>query len=714
MMAIVEGIPTLLHVAVVLFILGLIQFLFSVNLAVAGAVLGIFLPFVLLYCGMTLLPIVRAECPYRTPFSLLVLYALIWVMALMNKILDIIHRATPSDSLVEKWSQLWKHKLVAVTPDYDLAETRENKVMDFSSKPARRRIHRALCWTLESLTTDSELEPFVAGLPTLFSVSPVSVSPDRSESQAVSDAMIAILLEPFGLVSRIARLLHTCIPPTILSDDTRIKRATICLQAIHAICNAKKIETNRLILQLIWLLEQGQFSTALLSFTRLSSHNERALSSEAKITSSFIATKIEARLNNGDVAYRFWHGSAVARILYSAEQFQSLQLLVRNNADMSDLLHLLVNILADYSQENGEPSIGRQRCVQEFSKIIIRSRWSPEYFRPLAVIKSLVKFRDEKQLTIAQCANCASVRWAIHMQYYLLNDWWFRSSISNVVEALTIFGTVLSQDRDFVGRITINGELSLGIRFRDGNGNIDREELENWKVQWKAQQETSGIASSEVAGSAQYDQASLDGLVMPDIGIGGDCEAGYLLRVGISRGYAAALVIFLSSMRAFPPPEDTLELTLETLQIITKNLTVGYSSSSTQTALVHVVGRISKQLQAHLKLQDRPSDPPPNQGVQRTEESDPVDIIQEIPLNATHAGGAGASTSVKDLTKGGLRITAEYVLPMLQALLDVVGTIAHPDSIDEAKKVVTTIRDNFIVHEFPAVHDDAVNVLAKV
>ena len=48
---------------------------------------------------------------------------------------------------------------------------------------------------------------------------------------------------------------------------------------------------------------------------------------------------------------------------------------------------------------------------------------------------------------------------------------------------------------------------------------------------------------------------------------------------------------------------------------------------------------------------------------------------------------------------------------MLQALLEVVGTIAHPDSIEEAKKVVATIRDDFTAYD---VHTDAVKVLAKV
>ena len=77
-----------------------------------------------------------------------------------------------------------------------------------------------------------------------------------------------------------------------------------------------------------------------------------------------------------------------------------------------------------------------------------------------------------------------------------------------------------------------------------------------------------------------------------------------------------------------------------------------------------------------------------------------MDVIQEIPVDVIDAGGAGASIS---------NTTTDF--PMLQALLDVIGTIAHPDSIEEAKKVVMTIRDDFIAYD---VHADAINVLEKV
>ena len=160
-------------------------------------------------------------------------------------------------------------------------------------------------------------------------------------------------------------------------------------------------------------------------------------------------------------------------------------------------------------------------------------------------------------------------------------------------------------------------------------------------------------------------------------------------------------------MKTFPPPEDTLEPTLETLRIITKSLTVGYSNSSTQTLLIHLVGQISRQLHAHLMEQD----PPPVQGAQK--KGVEGGVIQEIPVGATDARGAtgGAGASISNTVERSLNTTAKYILPMIQVLLDVIGTIAHPDSIEEAKNVVATIRDDFTAYD---VHAEAVKVLVKV
>ena len=288
------------------------------------------------------------------------------------------------------------------------------------------------------------------------------------------------------------------------------------------------------------------------------------------------------------------------------------------------------------------------------------------------------------------------------MQHYVLG-FPHPHYLPNAVKALTVFGTVLSEDPHVVGRIAINGELCLGIRSGDNKSriaNIGWEEGRKW-YQFKAK----SIEDFEKAfsSSAQYDQARLDELVVEDGGRN-PVEVGYWGRIVITRGCTAILIIFLSSMKAFPLSEDTLELTLETLQIITKSLTAAYSSSSTQTVLIHLIDWISKHLHAQLMQQERPSDSPPDRGAQKKEEEG--DIIQEIHVGATDAGGAGASIS--NTTEGSLNTTAKYILPMLQTFFDVIGTIAHPDSIEEAKKVVTTIRDDFTAYD---VHTNAVNVL---
>ena len=557
MTAIVESIPTVLHVAVLLFILGLIQFLFSVNLIVARAVLGIFLLLVSLYFGITILPNIWAECPYRTPFSVLARYPVIWLMNIIYMILGRIYYVTSHGS------------------EYNLAVSREKKAQDLSSEASKRRIYRELRWTLASLTTDSELEPFVSGLPTL-----LSVSADHSGSQEVSDAIIAIFLDCDGLAPRIARLLHTCIPPMILSGEPRTKRTTICLQAINAICNAKEI-VNEQSNQIICCLEEGQFSAALLGFGRLGPHDE-AFPSEVITTATLIAKKIEAAGHDGVQDIPLLAVIAVSEIL---GQFQLLRLVDSTNQSVPGLLNGFADILAYYSEENGEPSTRKQKLIQEFSQMIIRfpaRQRSSSEIRPLSVVKSLVKFRDEKHLAIAQYANCASACLAIHMQYHLLG-YRIVDYILNIVEALTIFGTVPSGNPYVTGHIGVSGELGLGIRFRDNearNGNIGLPEWEEgWK--WKRVKEKS-IWDFEKAfsSSAQYDRKLLDKLVIEDI-YGYPVEAGYWGRVLTSRGRTAILVIFLLSMKVFPLPEDTLEPTLETLWIITESLVISKKVRST-------------------------------------------------------------------------------------------------------------------------------------
>ena len=217
---------------------------------------------------------------------------------------------------------------------------------------------------------------------------------------------------------------------------------------------------------------------------------------------------------------------------------------------------------APYYEENVEPSTRKQRWIQEFSQIIIRFlAWqaSSSEIRPLSALKLLVKFHDEKHLAIAQRANCASACSAIHMQCHLLGHW-APYYIPNIVEALAVFGTVLSEDPHVAGHIAVCGELSLGIRFRDNEARKGNIGLPEWDEgdKWHLFMEKSIKAFSEAfSSSAQYDRKRLDELEVKKW-YGDPGEVGYWGRIVINRGCTAILVIFLSSMKPFPLPEDTL------------------------------------------------------------------------------------------------------------------------------------------------------------
>ncbi|TDL14707.1 hypothetical protein BD410DRAFT_699450, partial [Rickenella mellea] len=67
MIAVVEAIPTLLHVSLFLFLIGLVLFLFPINLHIALILLIVLIGVVALYATVTVLPLRYKNCPYHTP-----------------------------------------------------------------------------------------------------------------------------------------------------------------------------------------------------------------------------------------------------------------------------------------------------------------------------------------------------------------------------------------------------------------------------------------------------------------------------------------------------------------------------------------------------------------------------------------------------------------------------------------------------------------------
>ncbi|KAJ7648803.1 hypothetical protein DFH06DRAFT_997182 [Mycena polygramma] len=136
MYVVVDLIPLLLHVALILFLAGLIAFLVPINefmMGLIGAILAIFL---VVYAIMTLLPIISSDCPYRTPLS-----GFAW---------HFIQEA-------RKW---W---LGSASPPIEV--NLDDVMLDMALQNSARRDQRAMSWTLECLTDDQELLPFLEAIP---------------------------------------------------------------------------------------------------------------------------------------------------------------------------------------------------------------------------------------------------------------------------------------------------------------------------------------------------------------------------------------------------------------------------------------------------------------------------------------------------------------------------------------------------------------------
>ncbi|TDL23541.1 hypothetical protein BD410DRAFT_768877 [Rickenella mellea] len=146
MTAVVETIPTLLHVSLFLFFIGFVIFLLPVELRVALPMLTVLIIGVILYAIITFLPMVYKNCPYQTPLS-----HTIWHITQRFGLLRY-HTAYGHFSCIRG----------------SMAEGRERLAIE--ALPERNgRDLVALRWTLKTLTDDSGLERFLDAIPEFMS-----------------------------------------------------------------------------------------------------------------------------------------------------------------------------------------------------------------------------------------------------------------------------------------------------------------------------------------------------------------------------------------------------------------------------------------------------------------------------------------------------------------------------------------------------------------
>ncbi|KAJ7726533.1 hypothetical protein B0H16DRAFT_1698022 [Mycena metata] len=203
MHTVVDIIPLLLHTSLIFFFAGLIAFLFPINPVITYIAVGLLVVVVAAYGLLTVLPIWYLDCPYRTPLS-----TTFWSL---------------SQFLSRRWltrHTVWRRN--AVEAMFDQAMT---------ASPARTdRDYRALVWTLRSLSDNTELEPFIEGIPDLLRGPPYTRETYTKQLQQLAQN------RDVALLPRIEQLVHSC-RSGLLSEQARKHRETTCYKALWVIAS---------------------------------------------------------------------------------------------------------------------------------------------------------------------------------------------------------------------------------------------------------------------------------------------------------------------------------------------------------------------------------------------------------------------------------------------------------------------------------------------
>jgi Family of unknown function (DUF6535) len=237
----VETAPTLLHLSVFLFFIGLVIFFFTIFKTVAVVILIAVGFFGLAYFALTILPCLDHSCPYRTPMSSLWWYlwhtSLSYVTQYLHFILRQLHSCLVPLNLGEITTRRQRILTQWLQNIEDFAEKHGERlkhgfrgtVVECAREASRDIVDvEALTWLfqLPALTEKSKIQKFVASLP--------------------AETIIQLLSKSFqdGKVSfrhHLSTLFRSCTSGTTssgLDEDMRRRRLLVCLNAVHHIAKA--------------------------------------------------------------------------------------------------------------------------------------------------------------------------------------------------------------------------------------------------------------------------------------------------------------------------------------------------------------------------------------------------------------------------------------------------------------------------------------------
>ena len=233
-----------LHLSILLYAMGLLNFIFHINTSLGFVALGILLTLNLTYVIFTFLPFFFFDCPYDTPYSALAWRLshafLLGIFSTIRGIVDLFHQ--PLSTL---WPWTYRHVSESRGPAQwrEMLEKRVNTHRQWLLDGLRRTIElraieapqavdaNALEWTFTALVennSDKEIENIAAWVPEFF---------ETYARSGASEAILPLMSDQpptnpiFGF--RLHYLLKTCILGTsALTEEERKRRLRACLKCL--------------------------------------------------------------------------------------------------------------------------------------------------------------------------------------------------------------------------------------------------------------------------------------------------------------------------------------------------------------------------------------------------------------------------------------------------------------------------------------------------
>ncbi|KAJ7255915.1 hypothetical protein C8J57DRAFT_1235837 [Mycena rebaudengoi] len=207
---VVDTIPMLLHASLILFFGGLVAFLLPINRLMMYLMGSVLLAFIVLYSTLTILPTISLDCPYRTPLS-----GFAW------NFLQQIRKCWALSSIRPIFSGSRQHRIT-------------DAMLNMALESPETRDQRAMIWTMESITDDTELLPFLEAIPEAIH--------GVKGFHRVNEHLFIPLLDStdpqLSLSERIINLLNSC-RNLDREDPLRERQAIACMKAIWALCMTK-------------------------------------------------------------------------------------------------------------------------------------------------------------------------------------------------------------------------------------------------------------------------------------------------------------------------------------------------------------------------------------------------------------------------------------------------------------------------------------------